>query len=87
MKDDTYKTRMTYLLKKSAPKFVLIHSHDSMFGATINPAHFVKIFPLPRSSNTSPSFNCVKLRTMRLSIASGWFKPDIHSSNSLSSMN
>ena len=58
---DACKMRMTYLLKNSALTFALINSHDSMSGATSSPAHFVNVFPL--SSNTSPSFMHVKMRS------------------------
>ena len=50
----------TYLFKNSVPTVVLIHSHASISGATITPARFVNVFPLPAGLNSSPSFNCVK---------------------------
>jgi hypothetical protein len=52
---------ITRSLKNSGPMVVLIHSHASMSGATINPARFVNVFPLPVGSNALPSFNCVKV--------------------------
>jgi len=61
---DACKILTTRSLKNSVPALAFIHSHASMSGATINPARFVNVFPLPAGSNAAPSFNCVNVLTI-----------------------
>jgi len=58
---DACKILTTRSLKNSVPALAFIHSHASISGATINPARFVNVFPLPAGSNAAPSFNCVNM--------------------------
>ena len=58
---DACKILTTRSLKNSVPALAFIHSHASISGATINPARFVNVFPLPAGSNAAPSFNCVNV--------------------------